>query len=65
MARLADLQAVEAQVRQRALSSEVQQLASQQANLTKSVTGLAEWLAVRPETADGVRGTGASATRFK
>ncbi len=31
----------------------------------QSVNGMADWLAVRPETADGVKGTGASATRFK
>jgi hypothetical protein len=59
------LQALEEMIEGRASQSDLRQLAMQQANLAQSINGMAEWLAVRPDTADGVRGTGAAATRFR
>ncbi len=65
VARLSDLGALEEAIEQRAMASDVRQLAAQQASLAQSVSGMADWLAVRPDTADGIKGTGSSATRFK
>ena len=44
---------------------DVRLLAQQQSALAQSVNGMAEWLAVRPITSDGNKGTGSSMTKFK
>ena len=44
---------------------DVRLLAQQQSALAQSVNGMAEWLAVRPTTSDGNKGTGSSMTKFK
>lgn len=65
MVRAEDIAAFEEALDSKAEQADVRQLAAQQAALAQSVNGMAEWLAVRPDTADGARGTGASATKFK
>lgn len=62
---VSDLEMLEQAMESLASASDVRHLAMQQAVLAQSVNGMADWLAVRPDTADGVKGTGASATRFK
>ncbi len=63
--RLSDVNALEDAIEKCATAADVRQLAAQQASLAQSVSGMADWLAVRPDTADGVKNTGSSATRFK
>uniref|UniRef100_A0A7S0S532 Uncharacterized protein n=1 Tax=Chlamydomonas leiostraca TaxID=1034604 RepID=A0A7S0S532_9CHLO len=65
VARVADIAVLEEALDSKASQGDVRQLAAQQATLAQSVNGIADWLAVRPDTADGAKGTGASATRFK
>lgn len=65
MARVADIAALEEMLEGKAEQADVRQLAQQQAALAQSVNGIADWLAVRPETSDGAKGTGSSATKFK
>ncbi|KAG1674471.1 hypothetical protein FOA52_003076 [Chlamydomonas sp. UWO 241] len=64
-ASVAQLDEVAAAVATRARQADIQTLATQQAALATSINGMAEWLAMRPETADGAKGTGGSATKFK
>lgn len=65
MARIGDIEALEEALDTRASQMDVRQLAMQQGTLAQSLNDIADWLAVRPETADGTKGTGSSATRFK
>lgn len=65
VARIQDLQEIEEELEMKASTLDVKQLAQQQQQLAQSVGSMAEWLAVRPETADGAKGTGASLTKFK
>ncbi len=65
VATLNDLDGVGAELDGKANISDLKLLAQQQAALAQSVNGMAEWLAVRPETSDGSKGTGSSATKFK
>ncbi len=65
VAKLQDLQEIEEELEGKASASDLKQLAQQQQQLAQSVGGMAEWLAVRPETADGQKGTGSAMTRFK
>ncbi|KAJ9526319.1 hypothetical protein QJQ45_009768, partial [Haematococcus lacustris] len=65
VAKVSDLASLEEALESRASQADLRQLALQQANLAQSMNGIAEWLAVRPETSDGIKGIGASVTRFK
>eukprot|EP00798_Chlamydomonas_sp_ICE-L_P031624 gene31624-6818_t len=65
VAKIQDLQEIEEELEMKASSADVRQLATQQQQLAQSIGSMAEWLAVRPETADGTKGTGSSLTRFK
>eukprot|EP00955_Chlamydomonas_euryale_P028816 303980-Chlamydomonas_euryale.AAC.25 len=52
-------------INSKASQVDIKTLAQQQAALATSINGMAEWLATRPETADGARGTGGSITKFR
>lgn len=62
---MSDIELLAREVEAKASLQDIRQLAMQQQTLAQSVNGMAEWLAVRPENADGVKGTGASATKYK
>lgn len=65
MPKLSDMDQVVRELEDKATLQDIKQLAQQQATLAQSVNGMAAWLAMRPDTADGAQGTGASATKFK
>ncbi|GFH14104.1 uncharacterized protein HaLaN_10094, partial [Haematococcus lacustris] len=54
VAKVSDLASLEEALESRASQADLRQLALQQANLAQSMNGIAEWLAVRPETSDGI-----------
>jgi hypothetical protein len=63
---LSDLENLSRELESKASTDDLKLLAQQQAGLASSVNGMAEWLAVRPETMDGSKGTvGAIFTKFK
>lgn len=74
VAKMSDLAPLEDAITQCASVADVQVLATQQAALAASVSGMADWLSARPDTAQLDRsgggggltgGSGAGATRFK
>jgi len=65
VATLNELEGIAMELDGKASAQDIKLLAKQQQSLAQSVSGMAEWLAVRPETADGAKGTGSSATKFK
>ena len=64
-ATLNELEGIALELDGKASMQDVRLLAQQQSALAQSVNGMAEWLAVRPTTSDGNKGTGSSMTKFK
>ena len=65
VATLNELEGIAVELDGKASIQDLRLLAQQQSTLAQSVNGMAEWLAVRPETSDGTKGTGSSMTKFK